>query len=255
MRMFTILSRRGIVTASALVFAVAASQTARANIQLIWEIDGVEVHNVVLSGGIIFGSFESYATPPGFPVVDGGTSSELNYTISADADPFNIFNSTAMVAGNFALTNTDTVGHHYTVTVLVNLTTALAASLFDAQASGSLVTPGGGTFTTVGFGGYKALMDGSNVLMDWQNLTETHNPPNPPPVFPQVDASGNGNPFPPTVPGLPVAQIGFQFDFDLTGNSSTANFASQVTATIPSPGSLALLAVAGLVVAKRRRRQ
>ena len=136
MRMFTILSRRGIVTASALVFAVAASQTARANIQLIWEIDGVEVHNVVLSGGIIFGSFESYATPPGFPVVDGGTGSELNYTISADADPFNIFNSTAMVAGNFALTNTDTVGHHYTVTVLVNLTTALAASLFDAQASG-----------------------------------------------------------------------------------------------------------------------
>ena len=256
MRVFTIPSRRGFVTASALVFAVAASQTARADIKLIWEIDGAEVHNVTLMGGIIFGSFETYATPPGLPVVDGGTGSELNYTLSADADPFNISNSTAMVAGNFALTNTDTVGHHYTLTVLVDLTSALSASLFDAQASGSLTTPFGGTFTTVEFGGSEALMNGSGVHIDWQNLTETHNPPALPPIFPQVDASGNGNPFPPSLPGpAGLTQIGFRFDFQLTGNSSTADIASQVTATIPSPGSLALLAVAGLVVGKRRRRQ
>lgn len=124
------------------------------------------------------------------------------------------------------------------------------------------------TLTTESGGGRLETLPGSGIPL-WQALIDG-NPVGPlasmyhDPFF--IEHTGSASSAVPASFGLPgldvpgpgaITSIGIEFNFRLSAFDSmslTGPFAVAGDA-IPSPGSLALLAVAGLVVAKRRRRQ
>ncbi len=236
---------RGLFATVGAVCALATlTSPATADIQLIWEIDNVEVLNTTVASGT--------------NGVENSGSSELSYTVNGNPDPSNVDALAAWVGGNLNLTNFDTTSHVYSVTVLLDLTSPLASSLIDATLTGEFRGGANGStydFST-GAAGYSYLINGSSVFDDWTNLNVTSNGSSDPQTLPAGDLAGAaGSVFPPSGAGpADVNQIGFRFVFEISGGEAAAAVASQVSAAIPGPMTLAPLAL-GALLGRRRRRQ
>jgi len=234
----------------ALGAAFALVGPAAADIQVSWAIDGVEVFNQTFSGGEIMGTLESYQGS----TADSG--SVFDWALTGDSDAFNANTSAAFVGGGLNVTNLDDVSHRYTITVLMDLANPLGGSLVDATVDGSFRGgPNSGTydFSTDALDGYNFLGDGNSLYSAWQGLNSTSSGSNDPQDLPSADMFGDGAVFPPGAGGPALSQIGFSFDFELSGGGAGTSLATQVAAAIPAPAALAPLAMLGLFGRRRRR--
>lgn len=238
----------------ALGAVVALVGPAAADIQLIIDVDGGNVFNQTFSGGEILDTLESYQGSFG-----DGAGSVFDWALTGDTDPFNTntVSPAAFVGGGLNVTNLDGISHHYTITVLLDIANPLVGSLVDATVDGSFRGgPNSGTydFSTTGFDGYNFLGNGNSLFSAWQDFNSTSTGSADPQDLPPDDMFGDGAVFPPGAAGpAGLSQIGFTFDFEMSGGGAGASLASQVSAAIPAPAALAPLAMLGLFGRRRRR--
>ncbi|MEM8835591.1 MAG: hypothetical protein AAGD00_07205 [Planctomycetota bacterium] len=153
----------------------------------------------------------------------------------------------ASVASNIAITNNTgttqsyifTVTQGFTVAGPLSATGSISGSVGDSDFSGS------GTISdTAGAPGYEALLDGTT----FETLLDA--------PFSTTATGGLTAPFGPdsflnTPTGGITASIGIRNNFDLTaGDQATAN---STLFFVPTPGSVAMLGIAGLAATRRRR--
>jgi hypothetical protein len=238
--------------------AGAVTSPAAAAVHLTWEVDGSTELDADLTPAGPLGLFTNYGN--NVTIGDGPGRSFLTYTINAQDDPFDLGLGGAGLSANFKIENTSLLDHDYTVTLTVDLTTPLAASLFDAQGQGDITgDSNGGTMSTAA-AGYAALYDGVSIFDDWTSIAVDSSGPADTLNFPSIRASGNPAPFPPTLPRGAVTEFGLRFKFNLTGGGNPGvggdqiGFTGTMAVSVPGPGSVAILGIAGLLTFRRRRR-
>jgi hypothetical protein len=167
----------------------------------------------------------------------------IDFGLQLDPDPF--------ISNSFNLTNNTAVTQTYTVTVTLPISPAVAfPSQTFGSVSGSLVDgngDGASLVTTTGPGSaiYTAIIDGTDYM---QLITDPFSISAPPFATTPIGPANFG-----LLSGQPGANstIGIRNTFTLSPGDSV-NFVSTFL-IIPSPGAVSLLALGGLVAARRRR--
>ena len=192
------------------------------------------------------GTWIQDATNPNLWQISGNvsrTSFGLEFGLSLDPDPF--------VSNSFTLTNPTNAPQTYTVTVTLPISPAVAfPSQTFGSLSGSLVDLNGDGASLVSTSGpgtaiYTATIDGVDYM---QLRADPFSASAPPFATTQINAVSFG-----LLSGQPGAttSIGIRNTFTLSAGDSV-NFVSTFL-LVPSPGTISLLAVGGLVAARRRR--
>jgi uncharacterized protein (TIGR03382 family) len=245
---------KSIAVAVCLAFAIGApAANASVDLQLKWWIDGAlagsySVPGVDLGNGTFnYSGNLMYLNPMNpFEVVN------LGYNLNGKPDPGTGLSNNVLISGNLAVENLFT--SDIDVQLLVELPTAVAfpgSDMAGSAAIGLTTNADGGSLSSVGVPVWQALTDGTPVgpnaslFFDPFALTNSG--------FGSNSTSGNfGIPTP--IDGGPIAnKIGIDINFALTP-SDQASITSVVNAVpIPTPAALALLAVGGLVIRRRRR--
>ena len=174
---------------------------------------------------------------------DAGTFSVNNLQISGNVDP--------VISVSFDLTNNTAFDQSYVFTFTLPVPAVGPATLNGGSTSISTTdTNGGGVTVSTPTGVfYTALIDG--VAYETIDLL------NPDLVAGEFLSTGASDAFGQPIPsqvGPPVAtSIGLQYELTLTAGDSVGITGVYVVEQVPEPGSLALLGVAGLMGARRRR--
>jgi len=178
--------------------------------------------------------------------VHGGWTSSGNWSATWDfvleIDPF--------VSSSFNLNNPNVGAQTYSVVVTLPtgffggptvMTGSTSGSILDADGVGGAIaeTPVGGAF-------YRAQIDGADAHVEY-------------PFYSAVAAPGAGTANLPTInwgplpgPGI-AANMGIRNDFTLSGKDTFQMVSTFLVNAIPAPGSIAVIGLAGLGVARRRR--
>jgi hypothetical protein len=182
-----------------------------------------------------------------FQYVIKGSYSEagwsMNWDLLIDEDPF--------VNANFAFTNNTGSDNNFQVIVGANVQPVSPSSVMQGSITGTLGSgvPGTNTATLAAVGGdsvYTALVDGVGVqtLLDDPFSVSTS-------FTTGFGTADFGIPSP--IPGPAVVNtIGIRHSFFLTAGDS-ATFSSAFVVNVPTPGTVALMGLAGVVSLRRRR--
>lgn len=236
--------RHSRVVALAFAFLAAASATALAQSPML----GIQVG---MNGGTVWGT-QQPGTQTGEHTYNFSGSYNTNpnlgitWDVDADTDPF-------IIAG-VAFHNTSLIKQDFSVTFALPTIALPAPTLTGGSASFSMTADiDGGFLTSVPNKPiFQTLIDNVPYVGLFTHPFDTG--PLPPGQSPTFGPQEFGAPvFPPTLPGPAVAgSIGIRFEFSLTpGDVATLNGVFNV---VPEPGTAGLVAMAGLVLFRRRRR-
>lgn len=176
---------------------------------------------------------------------------DLTWDILADPDPF--------INGNVAVTNNTAMTQTFMLDVTLPIAPTLPTSVLGGSVQGGITADAdGGTLSSVGNSIYRALIDGAefgepaNLFDHLTSVTVG--------AFESDSLMAGGNSFDnfgtpiPSASGPAInSSIGIRLEFSLTPGDQ-ATFTSSFVAEIPTPGSMAVFGVAGLAIARRRRR-
>jgi MYXO-CTERM domain-containing protein len=170
---------------------------------------------------------------------------DLGWSVIANPDPF--------VIANIVVTNNTLSTQTFSITVNLPVGAIVPSSLIGGSITGTVTDLNGDGATVASVAGssiYSALIDGNTVatLMD-DPFSVSAGSFGSAVVGPQ----SFGDPIPSMVGPAVNNTIGITLEFTLSAGDA-ASFTSIFVAEVPGPGGLALLAVAGVVGGRRRRR-
>ena len=189
----------------------------------------------------------------------GNGTWDLDWNINATHDDVGTARAsqTAFLFNNLVLTNNTGMLQTITITTMIPIAPAiLPSSVMGGSASGTLTTNGdGGTMSNVGGASpmYRALIDDLAVggVADLHNFDSSVS---------VVGFGSNSTGFEdfgtpiPSAPGPAVnTNIGITLQFDLTPGDSASWTSNFVVNVVPTPGSAAVLGLAGFAAIRRRR--
>jgi len=179
-------------------------------------------------------------------IVEGGWATEGGWTANwqwiIDPDPF--------VSSSFNINNPAAFDQQYSVSVTLPTGVFGPTTTMEGSVSGSILDAdgvGGATAKTpTGLAFYSAEIDAASVHTEYPDFSSVTAPPAQTNNLPTI----NWGPLP--GPGI-TASIGITNDFILTGGDTFQMVSTFLANAIPAPGAMALLGMAGLSVARRRR--
>jgi hypothetical protein len=233
--------------------AIAPQVQASVDLEVEWWVNGSLAHDAgipgtpVGDGGVHYAGSLVYVNPGDpFEVVN------LTYDITAKPDPYAGAPGRVLLTGNVALENLFSTGIDVHLLVELPIASPLGpgAPMSGSGAVGLTTDGGGGMVASVGVPVWQALTDGTPVGPQAALFFDPWFLENPD-AGSSADSGSFGIPVPIDV-GPINGSIGIDFSFSLTSLDQTS-WTSVVTAGIPGPGTLIVLAAAGLLTRRRRR--
>jgi hypothetical protein len=202
-----------------------------------------------------FGTWST--TPSGTPNPDGSSHYvggwvagsglwSCDWDITTSADPF--------VNAHYSMTNTTASAQTYTVTAVQTISPPLLSTFIGGSTGGSVTEANfdglGGMSTAAPAAFYEAYLDAAMVLALYPDPYSTS-----PFLFPgdtvNIPNVSAGLPGPSIASGPVLSQISIQHKFTLSAGDSVA--LTSFFVVTPEPATLAMLALGGLMIVRKRR--
>ncbi|MCB9847908.1 MAG: hypothetical protein H6814_05790 [Phycisphaeraceae bacterium] len=189
-------------------------------------------------------------------VFDGTGSIDITWSWLADASPGRGFGGPVSLNGGLTVQNNSSNIQVVAIRTILPLTSMLSpSSVIGGSVAATLnASMDGGTLSTNGNSAfYRGMIDGSVVPGNAADLVPAPSSSVVGPFQPGgFLATSFGNPIPSQSADAITSSIGILILFNLSAGDSMS-FTSGFVADIPAPGGAALLAMGGLLVARRRR--